>query len=279
MITGIYVNGVKLNNDNVFLSDIGNIGSASVEFSQYVRGGISGQVLSNPLKRGMAINMEFEVFANSYSTFFTQRDRLIRLLQNKNVVSDYLKTLSFELQDGTTKAVDVLFTQVVTGVSPKNILHQTITVTAISEKEYFQSGLSSQEYLYLQDLGGMAIPMDIPLDISNNPIETSVTINNAGNAQGFPVVVVYGEFASGFSILNETLGERLDYTDGVGAGEYLTIDMYNRTIIDDNGASQLANFDGEWVSLTNGNNVIKLIGAGGNIGYGIITYNDYYLNI
>jgi hypothetical protein len=279
MIEHIYIDGIQIDNDNTFLQNLGNIGSADVSVSNYNRGGKEGQVLSKPMKRGFAINITLAVLGDDYPTFITQRDRLIKYLQNNKSDSDYFKTLGFELADGTVKEIDVIFSKVTGNITPKDILYSQFTVTATSEKEYLRSRDIKTTTLTLRDLGGMTIPMDIPMGMNNNAISTFSTLSNLGNSNGCPSIRIYAPFSAGFNIKNETTNETLSYSGTLSSSDYVDLDFYNHTAIKNSTDNVLGYVTGDWFDLVIEDNILYLTGSGGDTGYGTVTYNDYYVNI
>jgi len=279
MIEAVYINGTQLTNNNTYLNKLTDIGGADVAFSNYARGGVAGQIISNPLKKGIMLTMGFTVIGSSFANFVQQRDRLVKYLQNIEDTDEYFKTLLFKLGDGTYKQIDVVFSKITSSITPKNIINQEFTVSAVSEKEYYESRDEKTALLTLADLGGMSIPMDIPMTFNNNAIATVETLTNNGNTTGRPTIRVYGEFTSGFNIINITNNKTLSYGEALDAGDYLDIDLYNRTAVENGITNKLGSISGDWLYLTSGDNILQITGSGGDSGTALITYKDYYANL
>lgn len=279
MISHIYVNGIQVDNSKTFIKKIGNLASASVDFSNYQRGGASGQILSRPLYRGMSIPMQWFVKGDSVNDFITQRDRLIGYFQNLSSDTNYTKTLGIELANGVVKEIDVLFTEVVSDLEPSDVIHDEFSMTAVSEKEHFTSRESKTSTLTLLSLGGMAIPMPIPMSMANAPTGEATQITNSGNATAYPTITIYGGFANGFSIVNSTNGMQFDYNDDLGAGESLVIDFYNRTAILNGVSNVLSQVSGDWITLSPGTNSVYISGGANDTGYATVIHKDTYRNI
>jgi len=280
MIKNILVNGIQVNNPKTFIQKLGNIASASVEFTDYQRGGASGQMLSRPLYRGMTINMEWFVKGDNLADFIAQRDRLVGYFQNSIADTNYLKTLGFQLDNGITKEIDVLFTTVSGDLTPSDIIHSTFSVSAVSEREFLTSNLIKTGDLILLDKGGMAVPMDVPMNMANAPKGDPLIAINAGNAIAYPIITVYGVFGSSFNIVNDTTGETLTFNDGVGSTDEIEIDFYNRTAIKNGTTSVLGKISGSWLYLATGTNQLRITSGNSNdTGHAIVVFRDSYRNI
>jgi len=278
MIKNFYINGLQVNDSRTFLSSINGGAGAKVEFNSYARGGKDGQVLSNPKKSGFAVSLKFAIFGRTLAEYYQKYDRLIGLLQNPSA-EDVRKTIGVERDDGVIKELEVLFGEPVTSLDSSNVAHSEITVSAISEREYAQSKDQKIINVVLKNLGGMAIPMGIPMNMANAPVVTTEYAVNNGNANGYPVVEIHGAFASGFSFLNETTGEQFDYGDELLSTDVLVIDFYTETIIKNGVDNMLQYQDGDFLRLAPGSNKLSISGGTGDSGFAIVTYNDYFANV
>lgn len=280
MITHTFVNGIQIDSSKCFLQKLGNIAMAGVDFTEYQRGGTSGQVLSRPLYRGLAINMSWFVKGDSNNDFISQRDRLIGYFSNLESTSNFLKTLSFELADGTIKEVDVLFSQVMGDLTPENIANSQFDVTAVSEREFLTSRTTKTAQVLITAGGGMAIPMPIPMSIANGSFIDQAILTNGGNANAYPIVTVYGGLTTSFNLINDTTGETFTYNGALDPGEYVEIDFYERTCILNGINSALGNVSGSWWKLAPGTNAIRITsGSATDDGYADFVYKDSYRNI
>jgi hypothetical protein len=279
MINHIYVNGVRVDNEKTFIKKLGNITGAAVQFSKYQRGGVSGQALSRPLYGGLSISMIWTVTGSSWDDFITQRDRLVGYFQNLEDSNSYTKTLGIELSNGVIKEVDVLFTEIASDLDSSDILSDEFTLTAVSEKEYFTSRTAKTATLNLRSLGGMAVPMNVPMSMANFPVGDTTEVINAGNANAHPTITVVGAFDSGFDIINETGIKQFSYTGALLESDSLVIDFYNHTAILNATTNVLNNVSGDWLTLLPGTNTLSITGADGDSGSATVSYKDTYRNI
>ena len=280
MIKSIFIDGVQVNSDNILLSKLDNIGSANVEFNAYQRGGASGQILSFPLYTGLSITMEFLVKGNGVSEFIDQRERFTRFFTNKYSTTNYTKRIGFELFNGVIKEVDVLFSTIASSLTNKNIDHSFFTVTAVSEKEFLESRTLKSSIITKFSGGGMAIPMDIPMNMANSPIGGVSILTNSGNATSYPIITVSGAFATDFNIINDTTEETLSYGAALLDTDSLVIDLYNRTAVLNEISSVVGDITGDWFGLLPGDNQLRVSSSGAfDDGQAIVDYKDAYRNV
>jgi hypothetical protein len=280
MITHTYINGIQIDSEKCFLQKLGNIAMAGVEFANYQRGGVSGQILSRPLYRGFNINLQYFVKSSNSSDLVVQRDRLVSYFQNSDDPDTYLKTLGFELSDGTIKEVEVLFSQVGNEIDPSNIDHAVFTVTAVSEREYLTIRTSYSTTITKTPGGGMPIPMAIPMDMSVSIGTEVTTLTNLGNASAYPIIRVYGDFSASFNLINDTTSKTFTFGVALGVGDYIDFDFYNRTAVKNATNSVLGSVTGDWWSIAPGTNQIRLTSPdSGDNGYAVVTHKNTYRNI
>lgn len=279
MINKVLVNGVQINTDKCFLARLGNISAADIEVNSYTRGGRSGVSLSRPVYRGFKINMEWVVKGDGMADLITQRERLMRCFKAAPELDDqYLRTLQFELANGVQKQADVVFSPLVGDLDPSNVNIAYFKLTAMTEKEFFESATLKTLNIVKGDLGGMAIPMPIPMDMSNNPTAVEAIANNEGTAESYPVITVHGDHTDGFDLINDTTGKTLTYNETLDAGDYVEFDFYNHTAVKNGVTNVLAKVSGDWWYIDPGTNDIRISSTTGD-GYAVCEYRDCYRGI
>jgi phage-related protein len=177
------------------------------------------------------------------------------------------------------KEIKVLFSAINNTIEPQDLISDSFDFTAVSESEYFTDRTTKTVTLNLQSLGGMAIPMGIPMNMSVSPVGLSTDLSNAGNAAAYPLVTVTGPFASGFNLINDTTGLTFTYTGALLITDHVDIDFYNRTAIKNDVTNILSAVSGSWLTLDPGSNVTRLTGGGADTGNAAVTYHDTYRNI
>lgn len=280
MIKNIFVNGVQVNNEKARIQKLGNIASADVRFNDYQRGGASGQMLSKPLFGGMAINMQWFVKGNDLNDFIIQRDRLISYFQNSLSDENYFKTLGFELSNGVIKNIDVIFTAINENLTSENIAHSVFTLSAISEVEFLTSNIEKTSDLILLDMGGMQVPMGVPMDMTNEASQYVLVLKNQGNTVAYPKIKVFGKFIDSFNIINDITNQSMTFDDSLDDLEFVEIDCYHRTAVKGGSANVLGNINGDWLYLAPGTNQLRITSSNSNdTGRAVISFFDSYRNI
>ena len=101
----------------------------------------------------------------------------------------------------------------------------------------------------------------------NDSDEASQTINNAGNEMTDPAFRIYGpltEVTINNLMTSESLTITLDEYSGLSDGEYIDVNVKERTVKLDDDTSIYSDFDGEFFSLIPGNNTLQFSTVGGN---------------
>lgn len=113
---------------------------------------------------------------------------------------------------------------------------------------------------------GMTFPETPPITFGSGS-SNIVTITNLGNFNMPPRVVLSGDLSNP-GLENVTTGDILQLTGELAAGETMTIDFLNRTVLLDGTASRYSwvNDPTGWWSLLPGDNSIRLIGTGAGSG-------------
>lgn len=275
MVTNLYYNGIKITNANTILTSVKGSPSASIDRTEYQRGGRPGVVGGLPFYRNFALGLTFVIVGSSASDLATRRDAFMAqfdLEADKSLPQT--KTVTFELANGVMKQIPVVVTGIQSDIEPENINHIKVFVTLRSEREFFTSTADDTQTIPLYQGGGMAVPMAIPMSMATAIDGEAIVINNAGNAEYYPTVRVSGTIGT-FVIKNNTTGKQLDYAATLGASDYVDFDFYNRTAIKNGASNVLANVSGDWWWLKPGNNEIVLVSATGD-GSAVVTYRDAY---
>lgn len=283
MIEKVLMDGVAITNDtNIFLSSIRDIASARGEVNSYSRGGRSGISLGNPFYKGITIQLEFTVIGNSYTQLIEQRDRLAKFFRiNPDKTVQQARTLAFELADGSTRQADAIFAPYVGSLSSSEVNKTIVQVTCQTEKEYLVSSVECETQVDIVDLGGFAVPIDVPLDMANKEDDYAdetggVVIRNQGNAEYYPTITFSGPINT-FSLINDTTGKTLSYDDELQDEDSLVVDMYRHTAVKNEITNELSKIEGEgkWWWLEPGYNAVRLV-AGGGTGNAKVTHRDSY---
>lgn len=276
MITNVYLNGVEITGANVKISSVRDSISASIDVSDYKRGGRSGVALSTPYYRNFVISMEFWIFGSSTSDLVDKRDNFmsyLRLVADKN--AEQKKTLGFKMANGVTKEIPVIISDVRSEITPQNLQHSIVTVVVRTELEYFVKSVGANKTIGIYQGGGMAVPMKVPMDMSNPLGGSNIVITNNGNSEFYPIIRVDGDL-NGFVLKNNTTDKSIEYSGTLNSSQFLYLDMYNRVALLNSTTNALADISGEWWYLAPGDNEILLITTSGSGDAEFLDYKDAY---
>ena len=112
--------------------------------------------------------------------------------------------------------------------------------------------------------GGAEIAIDIPLEIPVEAGEGSTvgTATNEGNDETDPFFTITGP-GTDFTIRNETTDKEFILTTTLLAGEYVEVDVLNRTVKLNGVTNIYSDFSGDFFSLEPGDNEISFLSASG----------------
>jgi hypothetical protein len=175
-----------------------------------------------------------------YDDVFANRRLLLQAARQQGTI----KTIEFATCDGLSLQAEIEIENI---IMPYKNGRNVVFIEAIAPDWRF----------YSQDLH------------ENNSANQSQVINNAGNEDTDPIFRIYGPFTS-VTINNLNTSESFtiefdEYTE-IGIGEYVEIDVKNRTVKLNDGTSIYSAFDGEFFRLVPGNNTLQFspIGNDGN---------------
>lgn len=275
MIKNVLLDGVQINNESTFLSNVRDSISAQTDLQTYSRGGRSGVVLGTPFYRGFIISMEWTIIGRTYAELVEARDRLARLFRiNPNKSVRQTKVLGFEMADDTVREVPVVFSPHVGSVSGTDTTKTVLQVTAHSELEYMTSNIEMVETFRPLNLGGFAVPFDVPFSLGNNPVGEPTVITNEGNSEFYPCIRLVAPLTTS-TLINETVGKQIEFDGDLTNTDELILDFYERTAIKNGTVNVLGDITGDWWHLDPGTNIIRLV-VGSGTGFAQIKYRHAY---
>ena len=107
--------------------------------------------------------------------------------------------------------------------------------------------------------GGITFPLTFPIVFTPSSGGTLV-VTNTGTATEYPILRLYGSISTA-TILNQTSGGQLAFTGSIADGDYLEIDLFERSILL-NGVTNRANLldvaNSEWFGLATGASTLRV---------------------
>lgn len=278
MIDGILVNGVEITSDKIHLVGFADGASAAIEHNTYSRGGRDGVASGTPFYRGWVGSFQLHIVADTFAELADLRDYVALVFAlNPNKSKPQTKRLGIRLANGVTKEAPVVFQKFGGDISPDKSVSSIIQISAQSEQEFLTSPTKNKAEVRIQNLGGMAVPMGVPMSMAEGASDVVTTITNKGNAESYPVITVHGPL-DGFDIINQTTDITMSYSDELEEEDVLVIDMYRHTAILNGAANVLHKLTPNWWWLIPSDNIVKLISSSGS-GYAEIEWHAAYRGV
>jgi phage-related protein len=126
----------------------------------------------------------------------------------------------------------------------------------------------------------MAIPMTLPLSFNANSSSLG-TLNNAGNVEAFPSIIITGPLEDPV-LTNETNGQSMNLTYALTtSAEFIVIDTILRTVlyyadVDTAPVNIRSAMTGDFITLSPGDNIVKLVVANFADGNAQLAWRDSY---
>ena len=239
------------------------------------KGNHNGAVLGSKYYGRRIMRIEGEIIASSTTEFETMRKNLMEACGFHNGLKDIIITTreGLELTADTIINVkpDVPYTK-------GGMVRCDFRLELVAPFPFLKSTTEQSETVEVYAGGGGEVPSAIPFAMTAGG-GTAKTVTNGGNIFAYPIIKIYGEIENP-SILNETTGESFSLTYALGAGRYIEIDVLNRTVKLDDDTNLLQYFAGDWMTITTGENILKLTGTNPSAGAeAIVEFADNYLGI
>jgi len=160
-----------------------------------------------------------------------------------------------------------------------NVGNGLITVTlqyVAADPRVYASNLSSVAAVLPVVTGGLAFPLAFPLSFGASSSGVAVA-NNAGNFATHPIVRLVGPLTNPV-LENVTTGKRLALTTDIPDGQYVDVNMDDRTVLLNGTASRYGDLTSSstWWDVVPGNNIFRL-SAGGGTGIATVTFQSAWL--
>lgn len=154
---------------------------------------------------------------------------------------------------------------------------ETPLLLELISPDYRFYGQELKEFITSQTTisGGASIPATIPMSLASEG-EASSAVNNEGNEMSDPIFRIDGP-GTEFTIGNASTGEELiiDYT--ITEGEYILVDVANKTVLLNGITNIYSAASGDWWSIPPGESNILFLAAGLSVATLLtISYRDAY---
>lgn len=237
-----------------------------------------GVKLSNVLYKNKLWSITLIVMGDTFSELASRRNTLFSVL----TVDPYNKDDKINFEFVTNTGLNLILSGVVKDVNSdlksNSLLATPINFVIETEYPFLVTSQQYQKTLNIAIGGGCAVPMEIPLDISSGAV-LSTTISNGGNIFAFPIIRFYGPLDT--PVINDlTNNVSLSINTTIASGDWIEIDTYNRTAIDNDGSNVLDLILGDYLILKKGDNQLQLLtNETSDDGYVIITWQYHYVSL
>jgi len=277
MITEIALGNTPLSNSKRFCTAIGNLGFPSISYAVRDKGGFLGKKITLPQSRSFKFSTEWAIVGESFSDLASQREEFVRLLGN--ILSEGVQTLKITKDNDVSVQIDVKAVNVVGNLKAEDKTLTPFLVEFEAEYPFLQSSDEIINEVNIFSGGGMAIPMEIPMDMSADGSSETFLVNS-GNYKAYPLITFYGIMTNP-TLTNSTTGESIDLTYNLAtADDFIVVDTFLHTVtLYPSGNSVRGKFTGDFLTLAAGNNYLKLSVTSGTTGKCFIRYRNHYLGI
>lgn len=257
------------------LGTLNGFGSPAVKVDVKERGNFHGANLGEHLYGRRIFGVDLEIVGRTAAEYETNR----RALEAALDIYDGLVEMVITTKNGLVLKADVIATQEFDLPYVKgNMVFGDARLELTAPYPFLQGFNAKTRTINLWSGGGFEIPFEVPLDMSAGATVVD-NVDNDGNAVAFPIITLNGALEDPV-ITNETTGEEFSLNYTLTNGNYITIDVYNRTILL-NGVTNLREyFTGDWMKLVAGANYIKLTATSfDSSGNAAFSYRDSYLGV
>lgn len=279
MIKSILIaNALNLKQENgYYIQGVQNLGySTKYPISDILQK--HGVKIGNVLFKNKAFSVTLQILGTSFSDLESKRSTLFQYLTVNPYAEDDKIEFEFTLLNNQVVTLSGVIKQVNSDVSKDDLLLNTVNFVVETEYPFLLSKQIYQQNIGISIGGGAAVPMEIPLDFTAGAA-LYTTITNAGNVFAFPVFKFYGQLTN--PVLTDVLNNvsmSLDMT--IASGDWIEIDTYNQTIIDQDGNNQLDKLLDDFLRLMVGVNNFQLLSDdAGDDGYIEVTWQYHYVSI
>lgn len=246
--------------------------------NSFSRPGRHGATVSSQFYDARMITLQGTIGGTSFADFETNRKALIAATAINLDANGYpvATRITFTMLDGASYYVDCFFDKPLMDLTAPTRCDFQVVATAANPFIFGSTQVTSSS-ISPPSGGGYVVPMIVPY-ISAAATGGSVTLNNAGSEQAWPIITLTGPLTTPV-VTNTTTGKYLQLSYTIATGDQVIIDMYAQTITL-SGASLIGTktLASDWWGLVPGNNTISLTTtSSGDTGSMTVAFNPPYV--
>lgn len=237
-----------------------------------------GVKISNALLKNKAFSLAFMVKGDDFEDLENKRSAVFKALTVNPYEENDKINFQFTLLNNQVVQIDGVVKDVTPDVSKDQLLFNPMNFIIETEYPFLTSVQQYQATIPITTGGGGAIPSAIPFSFGSG-VGGYTEITNGGNVFAFPVFRLYGKLTT--PVLSDVINNRdLTLNMTIDNGDYIEIDTYNQTVIDQDGVNQLDKLDGDFLLMFPDVNRLKLLTDDvSDVGYVVVTWNYHYVSI
>lgn len=228
------------------------LSTPSYDVSESVLAGVRGTRFNQALMRKRQVTLEFLMFVDSEEDYFDKRQEIINACTKDDGEGELMLTIH-----GTTYTLNCVPEP--PEISWPHFPYCTVQLQFIAyDPVIYASTEESVSGIETPSSGGLTFNLKFNLTFLSSGA-SSVTINNAGNLNVYPTLVMAGDLTNPV-ISNETTGEFFSLTYSLETAGTINADMKNRTVLRGSGLNlaQYVDDGAKWIFLQPGQNEISL---------------------
>lgn len=236
-----------------------------------------GAKIGNAFYDNRVLSIELKVVGEDVNDYIAKRKALFAELALHEFGSD-LHTIEITLQNGIVLTAEGVAQGLSDDYGAESLLAGDVAFTFEMQEPFFKSYQAYQIDIPLTQGGGCAIPMTIPLDMSQGA-SGFTDVAQSGNVFCYPEVYFYGDLTNPV-LKNVTLDKTLALTASIASPDWYYVDTYNRIVTDQLDANKRDKMTGDFLVLATGTNQFALTTDNmAETGFVRLIYKDFFISI
>lgn len=276
-----FITNNVVNPNFILQTPITGLDFPEIRTNYYSRAGQDGGIVSSMFYDKRSIQLTGIIYANDPTTFEQSRQALATACQISKDSSGYPVPIkvSFTTLANNSYFFNAYIDRPVYDYKDPN--YSTFMVTMTATNSFLQGATQVVSSAIVRASGGgFILPVILPIT-SSAGVGGTGSVTNSGTAPAYPILTLTGPLTNPY-IQNSTVGKFMQLNRTIAAGEVVTIDMYNKTILL-NGSSSLISSKSstsDWWYIAPGTNTITLSTAStSDTGNVALSFYSAYLGV